>query len=156
MKDLILVKHASGAPGLRLFGLGPQLIPRQGILKLQVLLDANTSWAKKRHKKDIKKMLSQSKVIISIWNKDKLIGFGRATSDEIYRAVLWDIVVDKKHQKNGIGKLLLTELLSNKLISKAEKIYVMTTQFEKFYSSMGFKLETNQKLMVIENTKFKN
>tara|TARA_B100000700_G_C14790806_1_gene735770 strand:+ start:334 stop:789 length:456 start_codon:yes stop_codon:yes gene_type:complete len=150
MKDLFLVKHAPGAPGLRFLGLGPKFIPRQGMLKLQLLLDEHTSWAKKRNQKDIKKMLSHSKVIISVWSKDKLIGFGRATSDEIYRAVLWDIVVEQKHQKRGIGKIIVTELLSNRLITKAEKIYVMTTKFKKFYENLGFELEGTQKLMLLK------
>ena len=95
MKDLLLVKHASGAPGLRLFGIGPYLLPQMGILKLQRLLDRNTSWAASRKKNDIKKMLSKSDVIVSAWQENNLIGFGRATSDKVFRAVLWDIVLKK-------------------------------------------------------------
>ena len=91
MNDLLLVKHASGAPGLRIFGIGPRLLPQKGIVKLQVLLDQNTSWAKKRNKNEIRKMLSKSDVIVSVWKGSVLIGFGRATSDLVFRAVLWDI-----------------------------------------------------------------
>ena len=149
MNDLLLVKHASGAPGLRIFGIGPRFLPQKAILKLQILFDQNTSWAKKRHKNEIRKMLSKSDVIVSVWKGSMLIGFGRATSDRIYRAVLWDIVVEKKYQKYGIGKMIINSLLSNNLISKVEKIYVMTTKFEGFYSKMGFQLEDNQKLMIL-------
>ena len=33
MDDPLLVKHAPGAPGLRILGLGPKFFPQQGILK---------------------------------------------------------------------------------------------------------------------------
>ena len=101
MEDFILVQHATGAPGLRIFGLGPKLMPIRAIEKLQVLLDENTSWANQRSKNDVKTMLSSSEAVVSVWKDTRLIGFGRATSDKVYRAVLWDIVVEKKHQKNG-------------------------------------------------------
>ena len=137
--------------GLMLFGLGPKFIPHHGIKKLQTLLYENTSWANQRNRKDIKQMLCSSEVVVSVWKGSRLIGFGRATSDKVYRAVLWDVVVEKKHQESGIGKKIVKSLLSNRLISKVEKIYLMTTKFEKFYCKMGFKLNTSQKLMCLEN-----
>ena len=152
MEDFILVQHASGAPGLRIFGCGPKYMPLRGIAKLQILLDKNTSWANQRTKKNIKQMLSRSEAVVSVWHNTKLIGFGRATSDKVYRAVLWDVVVEKNFQRVGIGKKIVNSLLSNKLISRVEKIYIMTTKFDKFYSKMDFKLEVNQKLMFLKNT----
>jgi len=49
----------------------------------------------------IKQMLANSNVIITLWNKNNLVGFGRATTDQVYRAVLWDIVVSKDVQRVG-------------------------------------------------------
>ena len=151
MKDLTLVKHASGAPGLRLFGFGPIFLPSDGISKLQLLLDKNTFWAKNRSKKDIRKMLLNSQVIVSVWKKNHIIAFGRATSDGIFRAVLWDIVVDQKYQHAGLGKVIVSTILSDNLISKVERVYLMTTKFDEFYLSRGFLLEKEQKLMIRKN-----
>ena len=149
MKNLILVKHASGAPGLRFLGLGPNFLPKQGVIKLKSLLEANTSWAKHREINDLKKMLSKSSVVVSLWKNNTLLGFGRATSDEIYRAVLWDIVVDRNYQNLGLGKIIVNAILESNLISKTEKIYLMTTNCKKFYSKMGFIYEGNQSLMTL-------
>ena len=149
MKDLIFIQHAPGAPCLRFFGMGPNLIPLSGVEQLKVLLNKNTSWANHREENDIKKMLSGSEIIVSVWKKKNLVGFGRATSDKIYRAVLWDIVVEKKYQKQGIGRKIIKSILSSKLISKVEKIYIMTTKCETFYSKMGFKSEEFQELMIL-------
>lgn len=149
MNNLILVKHASGAPGLRFLGLGPNFLPKQGVIKLKSLLEANTSWAKHREINDLKKMLSKSSVVVSLWKNNTLLGFGRATSDEIYRAVLWDIVVDSNYQNLGLGQIIVNAILENNLISKTEKIYLMTTNCKKFYSKMGFINEGNQSLMTL-------
>ena len=151
MNKLLLVKHIHGSPGLRHFGLGPKFYPVRGIKKLQNLLNKNALWAKSRSIKDIKKMLSKSSVVVSLWEGNNIIGFGRATSDEIYRAVLWDIVVDNNYTNSGFGKTIVNAILKNKQIIKAERIYLMTTNCEKFYSKMGFNVETNQKLMTLVN-----
>ena len=151
MSKVTLVQHAPGAPGLRYLGLGPGISPIKGIKQLQRLLNNNTLWAKSRSIKDIRKMLSRSTVTISLWKGDEIIGFGRATSDEIFRAVLWDVVVDKNHQDLGFGKLIVRSLLENNLVLKAERVYIMTTNCSEFYSKMGFKLESNQTLMTLKN-----
>ena len=49
-------------------------------------------------------MLANSSAIVTIWEKNSLIGFGRATSDKTYRAVLWDIIVKPNQQGIGLGK----------------------------------------------------
>ena len=149
MKDIFLIKHASTAPGLRLFGLGPHFKPINGLEKLQLLFNQNALWAKGRTLGQIKKMLENSNVIITLWNKNKLVGFGRATTDQVYRAVLWDIVVSKNLQRIGLGKVLVEELLKDKKIYSAEKVYLMTTDSKDFYKQLGFKVNTNQSLMIL-------
>ena len=149
MKDISLIKHASTAPGLRIFGLGPFFKPMKGLEKLQVLFNQNTLWAKDRTLDQIKCMLANSDVIITLWYKNHLVGFGRATTDEVYRAVLWDIVVSKNVQRVGLGKVIVEELLQDRKIKSAEKIYLMTTDRKDFYTQLGFKVNLNQTLMML-------
>lgn len=145
-----IIKHAKGSPGLRLLGLGPGLFPCKGLKKLQSLFNENAFWAKDRDLKNIRKMLANSSGVISIWNNQELIGFGRVTTDSSYRAVIWDVVVEKKYQGSGIGKLVIAEILKMKKLKQINKIYVMTTNQKDFYLQMGFKLEQNQYLMIKE------
>ena len=150
MTKAIIIKHLKGAPGLRFFGLGPKLYPRQGLNKLKQLLHENTSWGKERTIKDIKKSLKNSDVIISIWCNKEIVGFGRALSDGIYRGVLWDIVIAKKYQGYGYGKKIVNLLLSAKIIKNTEKIYLMTTNKKDFYSQLSFDEVTSQNLLIRE------
>ena len=152
MKNPIVIKHAHGAPGLRFFGIGAFLKPSRGVHKLLKLLKNNTSWASIRSKKDIKTMLRKSPVVVSIWSDNQMIGFGRATTDGIFRAVLWDVVVEKRFQNKGLGKILVQTILNSSNVSKVEKVYIMTTNCKTFYSNLGFKIVKNQNLMLLEKS----
>jgi len=147
-REIILIKHFQGAPGLRLFGIGPNFLPCKGLYKLKILLDKNTSWAKNREIQDLKRCLANSDVIVSLWSNSKLLGFGRALSDGTYRSVLWDIVIDNNHQGKGYGKLIVNSLLESKKIKRSEKIYLMTSNQKDFYCQIGFKEVFSQNLLI--------
>ena len=153
IKGISLVKHAPTAPGLRLLGIGPGLQPTNGLHKLQAFLNENTFWSKGRNTKQICKMLSNSTVVVSLWNRKKLIGFGRATSDFVFRAVLWDVVIAPDHQGLGMGKLLIEAILKHKKINSVEKIYLMTTNSTDFYKQFGFKINDQQSLLTLDRNK---
>ena len=148
MKKLILIKHIKGAPGLRLLGLGPYMKPCKGLDKLQNLLNKNAEWAQNRSISDLKKCLSKSDVIISLWIDKKIVGFGRALSDEIFRSVLWDIVIDQNHQGKGYGKIIVKTILESKKIKNTKKIYLMTTNKKDFYTQLDFEQVDSQKLLL--------
>jgi len=150
MKKIFLVKHTKGALGLRILGLGPNFKPSRGLLKLQSFLNKNAFWANNRTIKDIQKCLANSDAIISIWVGDEIVGFGRALSDGVFRAVLWDIVIDKNHQGKGYGKLIVNNLLNSRKIKNTKKIYLMTTNKKLFYSQIDFKEVTSQSLLIRE------
>ena len=151
MSEIHIINHYRGAPGLRLLGLGTGLLPAKGIIKLQKLLTKETFWAQNRSQNSIRAMLKNSDVVISIWHKKSLVGFGRATSDYIYRAVLWDVVIANNFQGAGIGKLLIAALMKSNAIKSVEKVYLMTTNRSDFYQQMGFVELSKQTLML--NTK---
>ena len=153
MKSISLIKHAKGAPGLRLLGLGPSFIPSNGIKSLQSLFNENTIWARNRKQSHIRKMLVNSNVIVTLWDNQNLIGFGRATTDTIYRAVLWDIVISKDVQRIGFGKMVLEALINDKQIKSVERIYLMTTNSQDFYKQLGFESNHEQSLMLISRKK---
>ena len=147
-REIILIKHFKGAPGLRLFGIGPNLLPCKGLYKLKILLNKNTSWAKNRKIKDLKNCLANSDVIVSLWSNNTILGFGRALTDGTYRSVLWDIVIDHNHQGKGYGKLIVNSLLESKKIKQSEKIYLMTSNQKDFYCQLGFNEVLSQNLLI--------
>ena len=149
MTCIILVRHSPGAFGLRFLGLGPRLLPCRGILKLKQLLDKHAFWAKGRTNKQLRHLLAKSTVVISLWKGSRIVGFGRATSDGIYRAVLWDIVVADDLQGLGLGRDVVDALLSAPELKDVEKVYLMTTNSTQFYLQLGFKQCDSQSLLFI-------
>jgi len=147
-REIILIKHLKGAPGLRFFGIGPYFLPCNGLYKLKFLLDKNTSWAKDRKTKELKNCLAKSDVIVSLWSNNKILGFGRALSDGTYRSVLWDIVIDHNHQGKGYGKLIVNAILDSKIVKQSEKVYLMTSNQKDFYCKIGFEEVFSQHLLL--------
>ena len=98
MKDIYLIKHASSAPGLRLFGLGPAFKPMKGLKKLQFLFNQNALWAKDRNIAQIKKMLAH----MQKWQKIRMMGSaamaacyvatGRVEQYQEKGIYLWDVI----------------------------------------------------------------
>ena len=143
-----LVEHAPGAPGLRWFGLGPDLRPTRGLLKLQRLFRKHAFWAQDRNQLQLKRMLAGSTVVVSLWRGKRMVGFGRATTDGVCRAVLWDVVVAGDFQGRGLGRRVIEALLSASTIRQAERVYLMTTNSAGLYQQLGFNAEQTQNLLV--------
>lgn len=101
-------------------------------------LFAQTTWAAKRKNPEIKRMLEHLTVFVTIRENSELIGFGRAISDGVYRALIDDIVVDNSYQKLGLGKVIVENLL--KQLAGIEGIFLNTKpDLEGFYKKFGFK-----------------
>ena len=147
----MLIHHRCGAPALRL-GLGPGLRPVGAIGQLALLFERNSFWARGRSHGQLRKMLKGSDAVVSAWRNGELVGFGRATSDGIYRAVLWDVVVASPHAGRGLGRRLVEALLSEPSVVAAERVYLMTTQSRGFYERLGFSLSECQQLMMLASS----
>lgn len=148
MECVRLLIHAPGAPGLRWLGLGPGLRPTRGLWKLQRLLDQHTFWARGRSRTQLRRMLAGSAAVVSLWRGKRLVGFGRASSDGVFRAVLWDVVIPEDLQGQGLGRQLVEALLKSPQLQGVERIYLMTTNSAGFYEQLGFRGAAPQELLV--------
>lgn len=143
-----LLIHAPGAPGLRWFGLGPGLKPSRGLWKLQRLLDQHAFWAQERSLGQLRQMLAGSAAVVSLWRGKRLVGFGRASSDGVFRAVLWDVVIPEDLQGLGLGRQLVEALLASPRLQAVERVYLMTTNSANFYYQLGFRDAGQQRLLL--------
>lgn len=129
-------------------GLGPGLRPCGGLLQLKELFDRHTFWARGRSPDQIRRLLAGSQAVRSIWLGQRLVGFGRASSDGVYRAVLWDVVVSDDWQGQGLGRQLVEALLDAPALQGVERTYLMTTNSAGFYEQLGFQRVSNQQLLL--------
>ena len=116
--------------------------------QLQQLLDAHSFWASGRSQRDLSRMLAGSQAVVSAWQASHLVGFGRATSDGVFRAVLWDVVVAGEQQGRGLGRGIVEALLQEPALQGVERVYLMTTNSSGFYEQLGFTAVDSQRLML--------
>lgn len=106
--------------------------------QLQALFKLGAFWAKERSTDDLRIAIENSEPVISLWDGQKLIGFARATSDGIYRATIWDVVIDPDYRGAGLGSKLVETVLSHPRMNRVERVYLMTTHQQRFYEKIGF------------------
>jgi ribosomal protein S18 acetylase RimI-like enzyme len=94
-------------------------------------------WAKHRTLKDARDMLRHTDVALCAWDGDQLVGFGRVLTDFVYRATIWDVIVDEAYQKQGIGSELVQRILTHPRLKKVELFWLCTRRPE-FYETLGF------------------
>ena len=135
-----LIRHRRGAWRLR-------RAPGQ-LQQLQRLLDVHSFWASGRSQRELSQMLAWSQAVVSAWQGSHLVGFGRATSDGVFRAVLWDVVVAGEHQGRGLGRRIVEALLQEPPLQGVERVYLMTTNSSGFYEQLGFTAVDSQRLML--------
>ena len=119
--------------------------------QLQMLFNQAAFWARERTIKDLKTAVLNSNPVVTIWDDQTMIGFCRGTSDGVYRATIWDVVIHKEYQGLGLGRKLVETALSHPLMSQVERVYLMTTYQQKFYEKIGFQ-ENQSTTMVLQNT----
>jgi len=120
-------------------------------VQLQELFNLCAFWAKNRTIEDLEIAIENSNPVITVWDEKKLIGFCRATSDGVYRATIWDVVIHPDYQGQGLGSKLVEAILSHPLLNRVEKVYLMTTHQQKFYQRIGFS-ENKTTTMVLCNS----
>jgi GNAT superfamily N-acetyltransferase len=92
-----------------------------------------------------KKAFEASHTTVFAWHGGKLIGFGRAISDGVYQAAIYDVAVVPEFQGKGIGSVITKNIL-NKL-SHCNIILYASPGKEKFYETLHFrKMKTGMAL----------
>lgn len=102
-----------------------------------VRLYQQAPWAQGRSADDTRLMLAQTDLTISAWSGAQLIGFGRVLTDYVYRASIWDVIVDKTCQHQGIGSEIVQRILGHASLARVE-LFWLCTRTPGFYERLGF------------------
>ena len=94
-------------------------------------------WAKGRTLEDAREMLRHTDIAITVWDGDLLIGFGRVLTDYVYRASIWDVIVDKAYQDQGVGTEIVHRILIHPRLKRVE-LFWLSTRIPDFYEKLGF------------------
>jgi predicted N-acetyltransferase YhbS len=90
----------------------------------------------------IAKMYANSNLIVTAWDKDKLVGISRSLTDFCYCCYLSDLAVRKEYQRGGIGKKLIA-LTKEKIGDQAMLLLLAAPAAMDYYSKVGFQKVNN-------------
>lgn len=107
-------------------------------------------WAKDRRPSEMARAIANSKPVVTAWDSERLIGFSRATTDGVFRATIWDVVIHPDYRGAGLGRRLVETLIAHPHMNKVERTYLMTTHQQSFYERIGFE-ENGTTTMVLHN-----
>jgi len=87
-----------------------------------------------------RKAFEASHTTVFAYQGGRLIGFGRAISDGVYQAAIYDVAVLPDFQGQGVGKALVKHILDR--LSSCTVILYASPGREAFYRTLGFRKMT--------------
>ncbi len=82
-------------------------------------------------------MIANANIVITAWDKEKLVGIARALSDLVYVTYLADLVVHENYQQQGIGKQLI-DLTQAQSAPDCMLVLLSAPQANDYYPKLGF------------------
>ncbi len=98
-------------------------------------------WTRDRNLEDVRAMVSSSEYLYGIvaGESDDLVGFARVLSDKVFKALIFDVVVDPAHRGQALGRQLAARILSDPRLARVKhfELYCLP-ELEPFYERLGF------------------
>lgn len=111
--------------------------PRRPSSKVEVALKNSFMVASLRFLREFPSSDDGSPVV-----KQELIGMARATSDHVFNATIWDVLVDPLFQGQGLGKALVEQMVRALLRRDIGNITLFADgQVIDFYKNLGFEAD---------------
>jgi len=101
-----------------------------------------TYWAENRDPEVIRKSIDNS-IVFGVYSEGSLIGMARVISDFATTFYIADVIIDEKYRGNGLGKKLISTIMSDERFSSLFGILV-TRDAHGLYEHFGFKRDTER------------
>ena len=100
-----------------------------------------TGWNEKYQAsaEELANAIAASWAVLSAYVEDELVGFGRVLCDGSMHALILDLIVDPRHQRQGIGSELLSRLVARCQQAGVRDIQLFSARGKApFYERHGF------------------
>ena len=103
-------------------------------------------FTKGRTLEDIETMLEHTDFVFGFCDAktNELVGFARVVSDSIYKAFVFDVIVEEGYRSKGLGRLVMDTIFNHPVLKHVSHIELYCPEhLVSFYEPMGFKIRTS-------------
>ena len=101
----------------------------------------NEWWTRGRYLEDVQRMVRHSDLMFALVDSDskRLLAFARVLSDRVFKAFLFDVIVDPEHRKKGLGRQIMDWIREAPELSgvKHFEVYCLP-EMVPYYERLGF------------------
>lgn len=96
-------------------------------------------WCNNRDLEQVRQCVKHSSINIAILDNNKLIGYARILTDFVFKALIFDVIVDEKYQNQGLGKTLVEYIKHHQKLQNVQhfELYCLP-EMKDFYNKYGF------------------
>ncbi|MFT3893021.1 MAG: GNAT family N-acetyltransferase [Anaerolineales bacterium] len=98
------------------------------------------AYTTEEQKPKLQQAIRNSTYVVTVWDREKMVGLARCISDDVSICYLQDILIHPDYQRQGIGRTLLANCLER--FAHVRTKILLTDDEErqiKFYESLGYK-----------------
>lgn len=113
----------------------------KNIDKMQLVnLFGSVGWKTAEYPNRLYLAIKNSDYVMTVWEKEKLIGLISAISDGYINVFITYLLVHPDYQKRGLGKIMMQDFLK-KFDSFGRRILTTELDKEEFYKKSGFSID---------------
>lgn len=120
------------------------------VKQLQTLY-RQTWWANQRELDDIFTMLEHSDYNFGLVHAHTglLVGYARVLTDRVYKAMIYDLILDEDYRGRGLGKHLLTTILNHPDLCQVNHVELYChPEMKNWYRQWGFE-DTDESVALV-------
>lgn len=98
-------------------------------------------WSRGRDIEDVRRAIQHSDLIFAFCDSKtgRLAAFARVLTDYVYKALIFDVIVDRPHRDTGVGRMLLEAVTSHPALQFVENLELYCRpELVDFYRKWGF------------------
>jgi GNAT superfamily N-acetyltransferase len=98
-------------------------------------------WSRGRNIEDVRRVVRHSDLVFSFCDSEtgRLAAFARVLTDFVYKAVIFDVIVDRTHRHLGLGRMLLDAITAHPALLFVEHLELYCRpEMVPFYEKWGF------------------
>jgi len=105
----------------------------------------NEWWARDRRVEDVRRMLSATDLSFGLVEEGRLVGFSRVLTDGVYKALVLDVIVERRLRGTGAGRRLMDAILGHERLASVRhfELYCLP-ELTAFYERWGFTTELGE------------